>query len=170
MLSLVVQLLTCPAARGSAAYLRMNNSLGGFCLVALLAAGCHSSPAPGDTTGLLPPMAQPAAPASPSLRAQAMRLHDAAMNRLDSLYSERERLTGRLAAASQPQAARLRRTIGALQAADQQMMGWMHQLREPDSTRQPRAQLDAFWQQQIPQLRRLDQLAKAALDSAQAVR
>lgn len=128
-----------------------------------------AAPASATPRGHLGGMASPSL-TSPSLRAQAMRLHDATMNRLDSLDNERERLTQLSPTVAQLQAARLRRTIGALHQADQQMMDWMHQLQEPDSTRQSRARLDAFWRQQIPRLRRIDQLAKTALDSAQPLR
>lgn len=154
------------------------------CLVAALATGCHSSPTPGEPTGSGPvsqstPLAsattQPAA-ASPTPRAQALRLHDAAMARMDALYSERRRLSGQLAKltpttpASQRRAARLRRTVAALAQADTQMMAWMHELHEPDSTRQPGAQVTAYWQQQLPVLRQVDQRITTALDSARALR
>jgi hypothetical protein len=112
------------------------------------------------------------APTGNRPRAQAMRLHDAAMNSMDALNSEHQRLTGRLIklGSSDPSAPRLQRTITALQQADKQMMDWMHNLQEPDSTSQPRAQVDAFWRQQLPNLQQLDQRIKAALDSAKAVR
>jgi hypothetical protein len=159
----------------------------GGCLLALLATGCHSSSTSDNTTTV--PAAHPDAtnPAAPMdhmagmggpaptgnrPRAQAMRLHDAAMNSMDALNSEHQRLTGRLIklGSSDPSAPRLQRTITALQQADKQMMDWMHNLQEPDSTSQPRAQVDAFWRQQLPNLQQLDQRIKAALDSAKAVR
>jgi hypothetical protein len=159
----------------------------GGCLLALLATGCHSSSTSDNTTTV--PAAHPDAtnPAAPmdhmagmsgpaptgnSPRAQAMRLHDAAMNSMDALNSERQRLTGRLIklGSSDPSAPRLQRTITELQQADKQMMDWMHNLQEPDSTSQPRAQVDAFWRQQLPGLQQLDQRIKAALDSAKAIR
>jgi uncharacterized membrane protein YccC len=69
------------------------------------------------------------APTGNRLRAQAMRLHDAAMNSMDALNSEHQRLTGRLIKlGSDPSAPRLQRTITALQQADKQMMDWMHNL------------------------------------------
>ena len=164
----------------------MKNIFGGIYLVAVLATGCHSSPTPGDATG--PATAAQPAPtthtalpghahhrpglASPGPRAEAMRLHDSAMNQMEALTTEQERLTsalGKLPAASRL-AARLRRTVLALQQADQQMMAWMHQLQEPDSTTQPPAQVAAYWQQQLPTLHRLDQRITAALDSAKALR
>jgi hypothetical protein len=161
------------------------------CLLALLATGCHSSSTSDNTTTV--PAAHPDAtnPAAPmdhmagmsgpaptgnSPRAQAMRLHDAAMNSMDALNSERQRLTSRLAQISPSTpttpatAARLRRTVAELQQADKQMMDWMHNLQEPDSTSQPRDQVDAFWRQQLPGLQQLDQRIKAALDSAKAIR
>jgi hypothetical protein len=48
--------------------------------------------------------------------------------------------------------ARLQRTIMALQQADKQMMDWMRNFQEPDSTRLPRAQVDVFWRQELPGL------------------
>jgi hypothetical protein len=168
----------------------------GIPLVAVLATGCHSSPTPGETTGpattaqpaatargavspapsaheyehpmaAMPGMANPA-----SARTEAMRLHDAAMNQMEALTTEQERLTSALAKlpATSRQAARLRRTGQALHQADQQMMAWMHQLQEPDSATQPRAQVEAYWRQQLPTLHRLDQRITAALDSAKALR
>ena len=50
------------------------------------------------------------------------------------------------------------------------MMDWMHNLQEPDSTSLPRAQVDAFWGQELPGLQQLDQRIKAALDSAKAIK
>lgn len=150
----------------------------------MLAAGCHSSPSPGDLTRSGPatqPASSPRAttrPSSPSLtpRTQALHLHDAAMARMDALYSERQRLSAQLAKlapttpASQRRAARLRRSVAALAQADDQMMTWMHGLQEPDSTRQPPAQVTAYWQQQLPVLQRLDQRITSALDSARVLR
>jgi hypothetical protein len=160
----------------------MKNILGGIYLVAVLATGCHSSPTPGDATGPAT-AAQPtttseahahrvASPASPGARAEAMRLHDSAMNQMEALTMEQARLTSALRKlpTASPPAARLRRTVLALQQADQQMMAWMHQLQEPDSTTQPHAQVEAYWQQQLPTLHRLDQRITAALDSAKALR
>lgn len=174
----------------------MKNIVWGIFLVAALATGCHSSPTPGETTG--PASAQPAAdttcatppahehehpmaampgmanPASSgaSARAEAMRLHDSAMNQMEALTTEQERLARALAKlpAASPQAGRLRRTTLALHQADQQMMAWMHQLQEPDPATQPRARVEAYWRQQLPTLRRLDQRIAAALDSARALR
>ena len=171
----------------------MKNIVWGTYLVATLATGCHSSPTPGDSPAT---PAQPAAdtvapallpspsahrlehehhassPASASARAEAMRLHDAAMNRMEALSIEQERLAGALAKlpAASARAGRLRRTTLALRQADQQMMAWMHQLQEPDSATQPRARVEAYWQQQLPTLRQLDQHIAAALDSARALR
>jgi hypothetical protein len=51
-----------------------------------------------------------------------------------------------------------------------QMMDWMHHLQEPDSTSQPQAKIDAYWRQQLPVLRQLDQRTTAALDSARVLR
>lgn len=105
-----------------------------------------------------------------------MRLHDAAMARMDALYSERQRLSGQLARltpttpAGQRQTARLRRTVAALAQADSQMMAWMHDLHEPDSTRQPSAQVTAYWQQQLPVLQQVNQRITTALDSARMLR
>lgn len=171
----------------------MNKQFVGGCLLALLATGCNSPSTPTEATSAAPAVASPAAysdttrpaahmehmtsmggPASTgsSPRAQAMRLHDAAMNSMDALSSERQRLDGRLAQLSPSaltQAARLRRTVGALQQADKQMMDWMHNLQEPDSTSQPKTKVDAFWRQQLPGLQQLDQRIKAALDSAKAI-
>lgn len=164
----------------------------GGCLLALLATACNSSSTPDTATAApaapadathsaahmdhyMAGMGDPA-PSGNSPRAQAMRLHDAAMNSMDALSSERQRLTSRLAQlspsapATPAQAARLRRTVAALQQADKQMMDWMHNLQEPDSTSQPRAQVDAFWRQELPGLQQLDQRIKAALDSAKAIR
>jgi hypothetical protein len=173
----------------------MKNLVWGISLVAALATGCHSSPTPGETTG--PVAAQPAAdataratplahehehpmaampgmagPASSGARAEAMRLHDAAMNSMEALTTEQERLANALAKlpAASPQAGRLRRTTLALRQADQQMMAWMHQLQEPDSATQPHARVEAYWRQQLPTLHRLDQRIAAALDSAKALR
>jgi hypothetical protein len=175
----------------------MKNIFWGGCLVAVLATGCHSSPTPGDTTTSTPSVAPAAtdtahaehaatmhhmagmagtteAPAGNSPRAQAMRLHDAAMNQLDALATEQLRLTAALArldtTARPHPAARLRRTLAALHQADHQMMAWMHQLHEPDSIRQPRTQVDAYWRQQLPVLEQLDQRTRAALDSAKTLR
>lgn len=163
----------------------------GGCLLALLATGCNSSAtsdtattapaAPAEAANHTAAMDQMAGMGSPSPtgnspRAQAMRLHDAAMGSMDALSSERQRLTSSLAQlspsapATQARAARLRRTVTALQQADKQMMDWMHNLQEPDSTSQPRAQVDAFWRQELPGLQQLDQRIKAALDSAKAIR
>jgi hypothetical protein len=110
-----------------------------------------------------------------SPRAQAMRLHDAAMAQMDVMYSERQRLSAQLAKlapppANQRQAARLRRTVAALTQADDLMMTWMHGVHEPDSTRQPPAQVAAYWQQQMPMLKQIDQQITAALDSARQLR
>lgn len=166
----------------------------GGCLLALLATGCNSSSTPADTATATPaasadtshpaaPMAHMAgmggpAPAGNTPRAQAMRLHDAAMNSMDALTGEHQRLTGSLAKlklspaapATQARAARMQRTVAALQQADKQMMDWMHNLQEPDSASQPRAQVDAFWRKELPGLQQLDQRIRAALDSAKALR
>jgi len=105
-----------------------------------------------------------------------MRLHDVAMARMDELYAERQRLNSQLAKLTSPtlagqhQAARLRRTVDALALADDKMMAWMHDLHEPDSSQQPRAQVTAYWQQQLPVLRQVNQRIIAALDSARAIR
>ena len=173
----------------------MKNLVWGIFLVAALATGCHSSPTPGETTG--PATSQPttdattrptppahehehsmaampgmAGPASSGARAEAMRLHDAAMNQMEALTTEQERLAGTLAKlpAASPRAGRLRRTTLALHQADQQMMAWMHQLQEPDSATHPQAQVEAYWRQQLPTLHQLDQRITAALDSARALR
>lgn len=172
----------------------MKNLVWGITLVATLATGCHSSPTPGETTG--PASTQPTAdatratppahehehpmaampgmagPASSGARAEAMRLHDSAMNRMEALTTEQERLASALTKlpTASPRAGRLRRTTLALRQADQQMMAWMHQLQEPDSATQPRAQVEAYWRQQLPTLHQLDQRIAAALDSAQALR
>jgi hypothetical protein len=113
-----------------------------------------------------------ASPASPGPRAEAMRLHDRAMDQMEPLTTEQERLASALAKlpATSQQAGRLRRTIQALHQADEQMMAWMHQLQEPDSATQPPARVAAYWQQQLPTLHRLDQRITAALDSAKALR
>lgn len=179
----------------------MKNTLLWGSLLALLAAGCHASSTPDEPAdsatgtgqnimqnnpGMMAqneqmaaaPGAPGTAPTAPAggARAQAMRLHDAAMNRMDALSTERQRLAAALAKlnantpAARRQAARLRRAVGALQQADDQMMDWMHRLQEPDSARQPRAQIEAYWRQQLPGLQRLDQRTAAALDSAGALR
>lgn len=173
----------------------MKNLVWGILLVAALVTGCHSSPTPGDTTGpataarpdadttapaLLPsPSAHSlehehhaADPASLGARAEAMRLHDAAMNSMEALTTEQERLASALAKlpAASPRASRLRRTTQALHQADQQMMVWMHQLQEPDSATHSQAQVEAYWRQQLPTLHRLDRRIAAALDSAKALR
>lgn len=98
------------------------------------------------------------------------------MTRMDALYSERQRLSDQLTKlasitpASPRRAARLRRAVAALAQADDHMMAWMHELHEPDSTRQPRAQVTAYWRQQLPVLRQVNQHITAALDSARALR
>ncbi len=170
----------------------MKNLIWGISLVAALVTGCHSSPTPGETTGLATaarPAADTAAPAllpSPSAhslehehhaastgaRAEAMRLHDAAMNRMEALTTEQERLAGALAKlpAASLRASRLRRTTLALHQADRQMMTWMHQLQEPDSATHSQAQVAAYWQQQLPTLHQLDRRITAALDSARVLR
>jgi hypothetical protein len=104
----------------------MSKYFWGSCLLALFATGCNSSPStPADTTtatstvapvdtahpaamshlagmshadhlAAMPGMSGPA-PTGNRPRAQAMRLHDATMNQLDALTSERQRLTDRLA-------------------------------------------------------------------------
>jgi hypothetical protein len=168
----------------SLAYSRMTKYFLGGCLLALFATGCNSSSAPNSTTTTTHPDAtnhgaldhltgmSGSVPTDNSPRAQAMRLHDAAMNSMDALASERQRLAGRLTklGSSDPSAPRLQRAITQLQQSDKQMMDWMHNLHEPDSTSQPRAQVDAFWRQELPGLQQLDQRIKAALDSAKAIR
>lgn len=174
----------------------MKNSLLFGSLLALLATGCQSPSAPGAPTAASGPgpnlmqnnpgmmaehdhMAMPAAPAAAAgqgPRAQAMRLHDAAMNRMDALAAERQRLAGALAQpgaaapANPGRAARLRRAVAALEAADGQMMDWMHNSHEPDSASHSGAQVAAYWQQQLPVLRQIDQRTTAALDSARVLR
>ncbi|TPG72150.1 hypothetical protein EAH73_02600 [Hymenobacter nivis] len=167
-------------------------------LLALLATGCQPASAPDapatTASGTGPDLmenspgmmaehdhmagmaATPAAAAGQGPYAQAMRLHDAAMNRMDALAAERQRLAGALAQlgtakpANPGRAARLRRTVAALEAADGQMMDWMHNAHAPDSTSHSGAQVAAYWQQQLPVLRKIDQRTTAALDSARALR
>ena len=197
----MIQLLSCVPGH-CPAHLRMKNILLLSGIVALLATGCQSSSAPDEPTdpaadagqnmmqnnsGMMAQNKQMAAmhemkggvssaPAGAGPRAQAMRLHDAAMGRMDALVAERERLAAALSRlnaatpAGQRQAVRLKRAVGALQQADGQMLDWMHQLHEPDSTQQPRAQVNAYWQQQLPSLQRLGQRITVALDSAKVLR
>ncbi|OGX90328.1 hypothetical protein BEN49_23210 [Hymenobacter coccineus] len=163
-------------------------------LLAVLATGCQPASAPDapatavsgtgpdlmeNSPGMMAEhdhMAMPAAAAGQGPYAQAMRLHDAAMNRMDALAAERQRLAGALAqlgqaAPTDPRwAARLRRAVSALEAADGQMMNWMHNAHEPDSTSHSGAQVAAYWQQQLPVLRQIDQRTTAALDSARVLR
>ncbi len=168
-------------------------------LLVLLATGCQSSSTPDgsaesdatagqnmmqNNTGMMAQneqmaqmhdTARVAASAGVGPRAQAMRLHDAAMARMEALSTERQRLAAALVKlngatpAGQRQATRLRRAVGALQLADDQMMDWMHKAQEPESTKQSRAQLNAYWQQQLPILQRINQRTTAALDSAKAL-
>jgi len=182
---------------------RLGNSLAPICeksnllfgsLLTLLATGCQSALAPGEPTtaasgtgqnlmqnnpGMMAQHAYlvvtPAAAAGQGPRAQAMRLHDDAMNRMDALATERQRLAGVLAQlpatpAGQRRAARLRRAVATLEAADGQMMDWMHNAHEPDSARHSGAQVAAYWQQQLPVLRQIDQRITTALDSARVLR
>ncbi|MFD1466802.1 hypothetical protein ACFQ48_01095 [Hymenobacter caeli] len=180
----------------------MKNTLLLSGLLALLATGCQSSSAP-DQAVADEPTTDPSAPGQNMMqnntgmmaqneqlnhlhdtlsapgagpRARAMRLHEAAMNRMEALGTERQRLAAALAKlsaatpAGQRRAARLRRTAAALQQADDQMMAWMHDAREPDSTKVSPAQVAAYWQQQLPVLKEIDQRTTAALDSAKALK
>lgn len=172
----------------------MKNVLLLSALLALAASGCQSSstadePAEADptasgqnmmqnNTGMMAQNEQLGhlhdAPAA-GPRAQAMQLHEAAMSRLEALGTERQRLAAALARlsaapAGQRQAARLRRATAALQQADDQMMAWMHDAHEPDSAKVGPAQVAAYWQQQLPILKGIDQRTTAALDSAKALR
>ena len=178
----------------------MKNTLLLSALLALLATGCQSSSAPTEAVADESAEADPTAPGQNMMqnntgmmaqneqlnhlhdapaagpRAQALRLHESAMGRLQALGTERQRLAGALAKlnagtpAGQRQAARLRRATAALQQADDQMMAWMHDTREPDSTKASPAQVAAYWQQQLPVLKGIDQRTAAALDSARALR
>ncbi|MGI4885242.1 MAG: hypothetical protein ACRYFR_09815 [Janthinobacterium lividum] len=172
----------------------MKNNLLFGSLLALLATGCQSSSAPDEPTdaasnsgpdlmqnspGMMAQnehMAAMPAPADQGPRAQAMRLHDAAMNRLDALATERQRLAGALAqlGAATPadlrRSARLRRAVAALEVADGQMMDWMHNAHEPDPAQHSGAQVTAYWQRQLPVLRQIGQRTAAALDSARVLR
>jgi hypothetical protein len=115
-------------------------------------------------------------PAPENTRAAVMQHHDALMARMDGLVQERLRLVGQLKtldttqAAQRPAAARLRRLIKCLSAADAAMMRWMHQYKEPDTVQLTAHQYEDFWATEAQELRDLDRQMSQALDSAQTVR
>lgn len=126
-----------------------NNLLFGS-LLPLLATGYQSASAPGKPTTAASGTGQNLMQNNPGMvaqhehlavtpaavaagqgpRAQAMHLHDDAMNRT-APATERQRLAGALAQlpatpVGQRRAARLRHAVAALEAADGQIMDWMH--------------------------------------------
>ena len=105
-----------------------------------------------------------------------MRLHDALMGHMDSLMSESQRLRQQVArldthaVAGRRKAARLRRLVAALGAADVGMMGWMHDFQKIDTVRFSAHQYADLWADEQQQLRRLETQTRTALDSAQRLK
>ena len=121
-------------------------------------------------------MAAPSSAPESAAAAETMRQHDVLMGHMDSLMSEGQRLRQRSARldthtpAGQRQAARLRRLTAALSAADNGMMGWMHDFAKVDTVGLSAHQYADFWADQQRQLHQLETQTRAALDSARWVR
>ncbi|MBC8082456.1 MAG: hypothetical protein H7Z21_04535, partial [Hymenobacter sp.] len=75
-----------------------------------------------------------------------------------------------LPATGRRQAARLRALTAALSAADERMMGWMHDFQPADTVGLSAAQTAAFWTRQIQQLHQIQVQTSAALDSTRRIR
>ncbi|WP_345057417.1 hypothetical protein [Hymenobacter glaciei] len=88
------------------------------------------------------PISEGAAPSPASAAEMAlMATHDSLMFQADELMALKGKLSGYHSEAPAPY-------IHGLAAADNAMMGWMHQYKAPDSTATPEARLSYFKQQQ----------------------
>lgn len=123
-------------------------------LCAALLAGCNGSPS-----------ATTAAPATPEAQAQAAQ--DSLMARHDRLMGQTEQLIA-LAARLNQQPKPPRPLLARMQAADNAMMGWMHQYSPPDSAA-PVQQRLTYLRNQQHQLAAVEQRVSSVLDSAQTL-
>jgi hypothetical protein len=105
------------------------------------------------------PISENGAP-SPATAAEIalMSKHDSLMAQTDQVLGLKSKLSGYHTEAAAPY-------IRGLQAADNAMMGWMHQYKAPDSTATAEARL-AYFRQQQGMLKAVQGRFRSSLDSA----